>query len=155
METFTVIILIAVGILLILLEFFAVPGITVFGIGGLGCMIAGVYIAYDFFGQIGGLYALLGAAGSLGAVLYFAFKSKTWDKVMLKKKIESKVESTDEDAIKVGDTGKTISRLAPIGKIQVGDKYYEGKSIDKFIDQDEEIVVVKVLKTQIIVKPKK
>ena len=87
--------------------------------------------------------------------IYLAFKAKTWDKAMLKTDISGKVDSIDPNEVKQGDTGKTVSRLAPIGKIIINEKYYEGKSIDSFIDHGVDIEVVKVEMTQIIVKPKK
>ncbi|MBN2681436.1 MAG: hypothetical protein JXR58_02935 [Bacteroidales bacterium] len=154
METLTVIALILIGIVLLLLEFLVVPGVTVFGISGIGTIAAGIYFSYEYFGSEGGLTALIGSFLAMGAVFYYAFKSKTWDKVMLKTGIVGKVDSISEEKVKPGDTGVSIGRLAPIGKVQVNGEYYEGKSIDNFIDHNIEITVVKVLSTQLIVKPK-
>ncbi|HBS86372.1 MAG: hypothetical protein A2W91_19350 [Bacteroidetes bacterium GWF2_38_335] len=155
MEVLTVVLLVGLGIILLLLEFFVVPGITIFGFAGFAAVIGGIYFAFDYFGQMGGMYAILGSSLAIGIMLYLAFKAKTWDKAMLKTDISGKVDSIDPNEVKQGDTGKTVSRLAPIGKIIINEKYYEGKSIDSFIDHGVDIEVVKVEMTQIIVKPKK
>lgn len=154
METLTVISLILIGIALLLLEFLVVPGITVFGIGGIGIIAGGIFYAYEYFGQEGGLTALIGSFFAVGGVFYFAFKSKTWDKAMLKTGIVGRVESIDEEKVKVGDEGISIGRLAPMGKVKVNGEYYEGKSQGQFMDHNIKITVVKVLTTQLIVKPK-
>ena len=61
----------------------------------------------------------------------------------LKTNVESKVESVTETQIKPGDKGTTVSRLAPMGKVKINDITVEAKTADDFIDQDEEIVVLK------------
>lgn len=150
-----VIIIIALGILLILLEFLVIPGTTIAGIGGLLLMVSGVYVSYSYLGNTTGHYTLLGTLLFVIVSVYFALKSKTWKKMMLKSAINSKVDSIKEEEIRVGDTGITITRLNPIGKVRINDVYAEAKSLDKFVDHNTEVEVIKVLKTQIIVKLKK
>ncbi len=147
-----IILLIFLGIFLILLEFLVVPGVTIAGIGGLLCIGGGVYLSYSNYGYVVGNYTLGGTFVLLLVTLYFAFKSKTWKKLMLKTSIDSKVNTYEKEKIKIGDTGRTISRLAPMGKVSVNGEYIEAKSLYKFIDQDTEIEVVKVLNNKIIVK---
>ena len=47
------------GLFLIFLEFFVIPGITVAGIGGLIFSIAGIYMAYNNYGSATGHIILL------------------------------------------------------------------------------------------------
>jgi len=150
-----VIILIALGILLILLEFLVIPGTTIAGIGGLLFMAGGIYVSYTYLGSTAGHYTLLGTLLFVIISVYYVLKSKTWKKMMLKTSIDSKVDSVDEEVVKAGDTGITVTRLNPVGKVRINDIYFEAKSLDKFIDHDAEVEVVKILKTQIIVKLKK
>lgn len=154
MTALAIVLLIVFGILLILLEFLVVPGITIAGIGGLLLLGGGVYMSYNTYGSTIGSYTLLATFIILLIILYYSLRSKTWNKLMLNKSIDSHVEEVEEEKIKKGDIGVTITRLAPIGKVSVNDVEVEGKSIDKFIDQDTEIEVIKVLKNQIIVKLK-
>jgi membrane-bound ClpP family serine protease len=55
--------------------------------------------------------------------------------------------------IKPGDTGKTVTRLAPIGRVEVNGVYYEAKSTDNIINSETDVTVVKVLNDKLIVKP--
>jgi len=57
--------------------------------------------------------------------------------------------------VEVGQTGMTSSRLAPMGKALINNQYYEVHSTGAFIDQNEEIIVVKVEGLSIFVKLKK
>lgn len=72
--------------------------------------------------------------------------------MILDSTILGKIESINSN-IKVGDTGKTIGRLAPGGKVRVNGEVVEAKSTGAFIDHNTEIEVIKILTTQIIVEP--
>ena len=154
MTILAIILLVIFGFLLIMLEFFVVPGITIAGIGGVLLMAGGVYMAYDVFGTPIGHY-YLGAVLFISIILiYFAFRSDTWKRLALKNEIKGKANTHKEDDFKVGDFGVAVSRLAPMGTVEVNDKTIEGHSQSSFIDQGTEIVVVKVMNTKLIVKPK-
>ena len=71
---------------------------------------------------------------------------------MLKSSIKSTSPKFNVDNIRIGDTGITISRLAPMGKILINDMYVEAKSLGGFIKQEEKVVIVKVLTNKVIVK---
>ena len=152
----TISLLILIGILLILVEFLLAPGITIAGIGGLLLIGFGVYLAYSNFENI--IIGHLVLSGSIVATLialYFSLRSKTWKKFMLDSKIEGNVNTmVYEEKIKPGDIGKALTRLNPIGKVMVNDIVLEGKSNIGFIDENSEIVVIKVEKRNIIVKLK-
>ena len=57
-----------------------------------------------------------------------------------------------EQELKVGDRGTTLSRLAPMGKVQIEGRTYEAKSVDCFIDQQSPIEVVGFENFSVIVK---
>ena len=152
MTILAIILIILAGILLILLEFFVIPGATIAGIGGFVAISVGVYMAYSNFGVAAGNYAILGASLSFVLVLILAFKSGTWKKLSLKAEINSKVNENVTINIQPGDTGTTVSRLAPMGKVVINDNYYEAKSESGLIDAKQTIVVYKIKHTQIIVK---
>jgi membrane-bound ClpP family serine protease len=59
-----------------------------------------------------------------------------------------------ENAVRAGDSGKTVSRLAPAGKAMINGEYYEVHTIGEFIDPGSEIVVTKVEFNKITVKLK-
>ena len=73
---------------------------------------------------------------------------------MLDSNINGNVGDVKHDAsFKVGDHGKTITRLAPIGKAMINDKIVEAKSITGFINENTEIEIVKIQNTNVVVKP--
>lgn len=156
MESLGVIIfLIILGILLFIVEFLVVPGITIAGIGGAISIVAGVVMAFYYEGPATGLIVLISTAVLIGLTAVFMLKAGTWKKLMLNKAIEGKVDfvKMEEGRIKIGDKGKSITRLNPMGKVMIGDEYYEAKAMDKLIDQNTEVEIVKIESNKIIVKP--
>jgi membrane-bound ClpP family serine protease len=157
MSVTVIILLILLGILLFLVEFLLVPGITVAGIAGGILVIGGVIMGYHHHGSVTGNFILLGTVVFSVGAIYFALKSKTWRGIMLNSDISSKVDLiTPEDGkVEAGDVGETITRLNPMGKVQVNGEFYEGKSLDALIDEKTKIEVIRVEHNKLIVKPKK
>jgi len=154
MSMLAIILLILLGILLFLVEFFLVPGVTIAGIGGAILMGVAIFMAYRTHGSTVGNYILFTSLLLTVITLVFALRAKTWRRLMLSRNIEGKVEvGLEEQKIKVGDTGKAMTRLNPVGKVMINDITVEAKSIKGFVDQHTKIEVVKVLTTQVIVKP--
>jgi membrane-bound ClpP family serine protease len=153
-----IIFIIILGMLLFMIEFLLVPGITIAGIGGAICMIGGIIMAYHFHGSVAGNITLLGTALFAVAMVYFMLKSGTWKKFMLSSSITGKVNSVETEdhieLVKVGDTGESVTRLNPMGKVQIGDNFFEAKALDRLIDPQTEIVVLKIIDNNLIVKPK-
>jgi membrane-bound ClpP family serine protease len=54
--------------------------------------------------------------------------------------------------LNVGDKGVAVSRLSPMGKVNIGGKVYEAKSIDAYIDQRCEVEVVDFENFNVVVK---
>jgi membrane-bound ClpP family serine protease len=153
MSLLAIIIIIILGIFILLVEFLIIPGFTVFGIGGFVFVFLGIGSSYYFHDIQTGNITLLGTVVVSIATIYFVFKQKTWKKMGLQANITSRNEPFETEKIHPGDSGKTITRLAPVGKAQVNDVICEAKSTGGFINENTEIEVVKVLNTQIIVKP--
>ena len=66
--------------------------------------------------------------------------------------IDGKANVLEEGAVKIGDSGKTISRLNPTGKALINKLPLEVQTQDGFIDEEKDIVVTKVLQNKIYVK---
>lgn len=154
MSLLAIIIIILLGIFLLLVEFLLIPGFTVFGIGGFVFILLGIGSSYYFHGIPIGNFTLLGTVVLSLITIYFVFKGKTWKKIGLQANISSRHEPFNTESIHPGDSGKTVTRLAPIGKAMVNDTICEAKSLSGFINENTDIIVIKVLNTQIIVKPK-
>jgi len=152
MELALIIGLIILGIFFMILEVYLIPGISIAGIGGVICMAGGIFLAYKNFGTNTGTLILGISVVVLGIALYWFFKSKTLDKMALKSEISSKTEPFHGLNISVGDTGVTISRLAPIGKVLINGKTIEGRSENVMIDENTPIIVTEVGTYNVLVR---
>ena len=154
MSLTAIIIIILVGILLVFVEFFIIPGISIAGSAGFLFMGGANYAAFHYFGPKAGFIMLFCNIVATVILLAFVFRSKTWKKVGLATEIDGKFTSFEPGQINIGDIGIAITRLAPGGKVMVNDIICEAKSRMEFIDENTEIEVVKVENTKIIVKLK-
>ncbi len=154
MSIAAIILLIVLGIFLFVVEFLLVPGVTIAGIGGALLMVFAVYSAYTTHGPSVGNYTLLATLVLTIGGFAYALRAKTWKGLALSKNIEGKVEvGLEKETVKVGDRGEALTRMAPIGKVLINDFIVEGKSQEGFLDEKTIVEVIKVLNTQIIVKP--
>ena len=151
-----IIILIVLGILLFVIEFLLVPGVTVAGIGGLVLTVFGVYKAFNDFGSAVGAWVLIGTILLSVFVIAMSLRARTWNRLMLKTDIKGTVDKNlTEDQVKKGDLGTALTRLAPMGKILVNDLVREAKSTEGYVDEHSKIEIVSIKGTRISVKPVK
>ncbi|MCF8358802.1 MAG: NfeD family protein [Prolixibacteraceae bacterium] len=155
MEFAVVIILILLGILLLIVEFMLIPGITVAGIGCFFSFGASVYFAFKYWGTFGGILTLLGVLVFVPLLLYFIFKGKAFKPMMLSSDIDGRVKTVDEELIHIGDKGKTIGRLAPSGKAKINGIPLEARSLGTFIDHNTPVKVIKIERNTVYVEPLK
>lgn len=145
-------ILIFVGLILLLLEILVIPGVGFAGTIGFGLIGVAVWQAFATHGtSTGVITVIIVVAVSIGLII-LALKSKTWSRLSLKNSINSKVNVVDEGDIKVGDMGVTVGRLAPMGKAEFNNKYFEVKTNGDFVDQQQKVVVTKIEFNMIYVK---
>ncbi|MDR0864075.1 MAG: hypothetical protein LBO74_03970 [Candidatus Symbiothrix sp.] len=155
MDIAIVVILCLLGIVLILLEIFLIPGLTITIVAGAAAAIAGVYLAFSRLGTTAGIITLVAMLLVFGIAFVYLVKSKALDNtIALKTDINSTVASKDSLGIAEGDEGVCISRLNPVGKVRVNNITMEGRSLGDFMDENTGIVVVKVTPTQLLVKTK-
>lgn len=153
MTILIILFLIFLGIILLLLEFAVIPGVTIAGIGGAILLGASIYMAFDAYGLAAGFLTLAFVIFIVPFLFFRFFKGRTGKKMILQSEISGKVNEFGTDAVHVGDEGITIGRLAPMGKVRIKDQVYESKSQGGFVDQQVKVRVVEVLNTQIIVEP--
>ena len=139
--------LMVVAIVLILLEIFMLPGITVAGVGGFLFAAGGLFYAYSVSTPIGNV-TLAVSSLVFAASFIWLLRSKSFNRVALKTDIDSKL------GIVPGDEGLTLSRLAPIGKARINGITVEAKSMDELIDENTPVEVIRVDGYNVIVKIK-
>lgn len=148
-----IILLVVFGLLLLIVEVFIIPGISIAAIGSLLFFFAGIIISFKYFGSQGGFITLLAIIISIIIVLYYAFKPKTWNRITLKKDIDSKsFDITFFDEINLGDQGVCISRMAPMGEVEIKGFRFEAHSTNGFLDVGTKIEVVSKHQNKISIK---
>ena len=155
MSWFLIVLVIIIGFSALILEILVIPGFGIVGILGLLGIGFGIYESYHTYGLLAGNLTLLVSILFSVILTIIILRTKTWKKLMLKSQISSKVNEIPEDKVKIGMIGKTVSRLAPSGKARIGDDIYEVDTYGLFIDQNQEIEVIKVEQNKIIVTNKK
>lgn len=155
MSLTAIIFLILLGIILFYVEFLIVPGVTIAGIAGGILIFVGVFFGYKEYGTPGGHY-ILGITAIVSVFsMVMMLRSNTWKKMALDTKIEGKSSSSLEGEVNIGDSGETVTRLNPYGKVVINSKFYEAKSSSSYIDPKIKIEVKKIEGSHLIVKPLK
>ena len=144
-----IITLIIVGILLLVAELVLLPGISVAGIGAfLSLAVAAVY-GFFLYGSVV-LAAIIIVAV---AAVVVSLRANTWQRLSLKSTIDATSTPTPEqNDIRIGQRGETLTRLAPMGKVQVGDVTVEAKSVDAYIDPRQVVEVIGYDNTAVVVR---
>lgn len=153
MTLFAIVLLILLGLVLLLIEFAVIPGVTIAGIGGFLLLAASVYIAFTEMGTVAGFITLAIVLIASPIMIYYFFTSRSGKKMILESEIDGILENFSPGKLKVGDVGKTIGRLAPMGKIKVNGEVVEAQSTGAFIDHQTDIKIIKIQMNKIIVEP--
>lgn len=144
--------LIGLGIILIIIELIFIPGTTFVGIIGFICTVAGIYLSFKNYGTTVGWVVLSGTTIANGVALYYSFKSGVWENFALKQTIDSKVNPDVGDEVHVGEKGKAISDLKPVGKGEFAAGIFEIRSNGPFIESGSEIEILRIQGNKIFVK---
>lgn len=146
--------LLIIAILLVLLEVFMLPGITVAGVGGFIFAIGGIAYAYVQVGTVVGNISLISSIIIFSIAFVWLLRSKALDKIALKTNVDGKIASNNDLNIHPADEGITLSRLAPMGKARINGITVEVKSTGDFINEHTSIEVLKVDAGSILVQEK-
>ena len=144
---------IAGGLLLVCIEFFIFPGITVAGLLGLALLIVGIILGFFTYGITIGTYILLFALISTAILLYVGYKqigSKGW---ALTYRLDKQNPTEITAALpEIGSKGVAHGDLRPEGKVLINEKEYYAHSSSGFINDRAEIVVTKIEQNMLMVK---
>lgn len=150
-----IVIILLLGLLLIFLEMFVIPGTALFGIlGGIG-LISGVALMYSYYGTKWGSIS----AGVIGiaviAVVVAGFKVIQSNRIAMKAEIKSQVNVVNKHEYALGQKGKTVSELRPNGKAMFDDNKIDVYSEGEYIQRESEVEIVKITSQKIFVKQSK
>lgn len=144
--------LIIAGLLLFAIEVFLIPGISIAGIASAGCILYAIYYAFDTLGILPGVVTLIASAIGVAGVTVWFLRSKTVDKLSLKKTIDYRPEPLKDLNLKAGDKGMALTRLALIGNAEFDGHIIEVRSADGFIDEKTPVQVERILEGIVMVK---
>lgn len=161
-------ILIIVGVLLILLEVFVIPGFGITGIFGIVLLITGLILSMipnDIFSfdavsnhqfYVALSTVLLSLIGSVALIVYLSNKIGTegiFKNIALNKSIDDDyVGVSQEETILVGLTGVTETVLGPSGKVNIDGEIYPAISESGYLDAGVNVVVRKYSTGQLYVR---
>lgn len=163
------IVLFILGILLLAVELFAIPGFGVTGVLGVIFMISGLAFAmvgnvgFDFTGVnlqdilVAFLIVIIAFFLSLSGSFYLGqklFTTSRFGELALSTVQETSSGYTSADNIMkglIGETGIAFTMLRPSGKVEINDEVYDATALTGFIDKGEAIRVVKYETSQVFV----
>jgi membrane-bound serine protease (ClpP class) len=163
------ILLFVIGIVLLILEIFVIPGFGIFGILGIVCIVTGLamsLILNDFFDlSVSGsekitqsfLIVLVSLVISIFISVFFGgnlLKSKAFKRLSLNDEQNSSegYQIHKPEISLIGKNGKSITDLRPSGKVEIDGERFEALSIDGFIENGTEVVVTKIENYNLSVK---
>jgi membrane-bound serine protease (ClpP class) len=162
-----------IGIALILLELFIIPGFGIAGIGGILCILFGLVTAMlnnDFFDftpihipdlNQALLTVFLGLIFGTALIIYLV--SKIGTKGIFGRLALAKEQTTDEGYVGVpteqisivGSEGIATTDLRPSGKVAIDNRHYDAVSqYGDFIEKGTPIIITKYEATQLYVRKK-
>ncbi len=151
LDILAITLLIALALVLIILEIFFLPGISIAGICSLLFYGGSIYYAYTLYGSTGATVTFAIAAIATGIAIYAFIRSRALHRMSLQTEVDSVVPTTIPADVQVGDTGTTLSRLNPMGKVLIGTHTLEARAENELIDENCPIKVIRIERTVIIV----
>lgn len=153
MEMFYIVLLVFFGILFLVAELVLLPGVSVGAILSLVCYGSSIYLAFRDFGPVTGsiVIAVILVLSLVATVV--SLRAKTWQRFSLKQEIRSSsMAVTPAEELRPGDRGVTVSRLSPMGKVEIAGRIYEAKSQGAYVDPQRDVEVVGFENFSVIVK---
>ena len=157
------------GIILLAIEIFVIPGFGIFGVLGVIFILGGLVLgmlpnqnfnfdfvpAADLFAAL--LTVILAALAAIGLVFWLTPKVNQWGAfstitlASTQARTEGYTSSFYSNDL-MGKVGKVHSRLRPSGRVEIEGEIYDASSRGEFIDQDEHVVVISTEGTSLKVK---
>ena len=166
------IMLFVAGVIFIALEIFVIPGLGIFGIGGMLMVICSIVLATQTFviprtaEELARLPVSLGmlVAASSGFLVAVAVLRKVipntpyFKKMMLQPPVRDEMEADREAIVDwselMGQHGVAVTRLFPAGKARIAGNVVDVITDGRMVDKDEPIVVVEAIGNRVVVAPR-
>jgi len=175
------IIILCIGLVLLALELFVIPGFGIVGIMGILLTIIGLFALMlpgidrlNFLEP--GTFKLVGVAfierlawlcgGLIFAIImivlmahFFSHRFFRFSKLILKGEQEKKegyVSGVPRELMpEIGELGETVTPLRPSGKVHIGENLFDAVCLTGYLEKNSAVEVVKIEGSKVIVKPLK
>lgn len=151
MNLLLIALLVVAGLLLCLVEVFLIPGFGIAGMASIACIGYAIYCAFAISIGAGILTIVVSALGVVGIICWF-MKSKTVDRLSLKKSLDYVPNPLEGTNIKKGSVGIALTRLALIGNAEFDGHEIEVRSADGFLDEKTKVIVTRITEGTVYVK---
>ncbi len=145
--------IILVGLVLVFLEIFLIPGTTLFGIVGGIALVVGVILIYINYGNRWGNIATAATVVAVFVAVIAGFKVIQSNKLAMKAEIKGRVNELEKNLYSIGDKGTAVSELRPNGKGMFNGNKIDIYSNGEYIQRESEIEIIKITNDKIFVKP--
>jgi len=159
------IILFVIGVILLILEIFVIPGFGIVGVSGILLIVLSLFMSmvpsipiFGFSSVSGAIFKLAGAF-VLSSIFIFSLskflpKSNAWNRMILSKNINSSTGYTSNHTISslVGKIGEATSDLRPAGIAMIENKRVDVVTEGDYINAGEKIRVTAVEGSKVIVR---
>lgn len=152
MGTGAIILLVLLGVFFLVVELVFLQGVTIGVLLSLASYGSAIYLAFRSNGVMGGVIVIVIILLLSLIATIFSLRAKTWRRLALNDKLEGVSMQSPEHELVIGDKGVSLSRLCPMGKVNFNGKVYEAKSLDAYIDQRSDVVVVGFENFTVLVK---
>lgn len=146
-----IILLIVLGILLFIAELVLLPGLTVAAIGSFCSLVFAVALAFTNHGAMVGWMVLAIVLVILAILVAIFLRTPTWKNIALKANVTEPLACPKAS---IGEIGRAVTRLAPMGKVMIGDTIIEAKTMGEYVDEGSTVEVIGTDNMNIIVKLK-
>jgi membrane-bound serine protease (ClpP class) len=151
-------ILLIAGLLLIAAELVLIPGSTLVGLLGLGCVLASVYLQFgDQFGTVAGI-AVIGSGIGIGLALWRLPRSRLAGRFFLETSLAGATATSGnssgalESSSLIGRFGTAVSDLRPAGVANIEGERLDVVSDGEFIKAGTTLEVIRVEGRRVLVK---
>ena len=146
--------LLVLGLVLILLEIFVIPGFNIFGILGFGTVCLGVLFAYNRLGpEAATVIGVLGFSGT-GALVWLLIRNRAWQRMVREDRTDRASgydSATGELEGLVGQEGVALTALRPAGRARFGNQMVDVVTDGAFIASGAAVAVLEVHGNRVVV----
>lgn len=144
MELLLAITLILIGLALIVVEVYLIPGMNIAGIVGVVLVLVGLGYAFTASGLLAGLAVLFGTLVAGGVLFLVLWRSGAWRQFVLATSLKSEPEARpgEHRARYLGKEGVAVTPLRPVGIVEIDGERIEAATEGQYIAAGSRVRVV-------------